>query len=61
MDNIPDCCYDYRYEAPTAKIVDTCIDCGEFIYEGEEYYDIRGMIICSKCMSEYKRESEIDD
>lgn len=56
MNNLPDCMYDYRYEASTARIVDTCMDCGEFIYEGDTYYDIHGMIICSTCINEYKKE-----
>ncbi|MFU0784273.1 hypothetical protein [Clostridium sp.] len=56
MDNIPDCQYDYHYEAPKAQIIDTCIDCGNFIYEGEGYYDIRGIILCEDCMREYKNE-----
>ncbi|MDF2883831.1 MAG: phiCTC2B 13 [Clostridiaceae bacterium] len=61
MDNLPETCYEYRPEQPKAKIVDTCIDCGEFIYEGEEYYDIHGMIICQSCMDDYKKDGEIND
>ncbi|MCR1933558.1 hypothetical protein NSA27_02425 [Clostridium tepidum] len=56
MDNLPDCCYDYRYEAPSAKIVDICNICGNNIYEGEEYYDFHGDIVCYDCSDEYIRE-----
>lgn len=61
MDKLPDCCYEYRPERPKACIVDTCMNCGEFIYEGEEYYDIDGKILCENCISECKKEGEIND
>ena len=57
---LPDCMYDYRFEAPKPRIVDTCIKCGEFITEGQEYYDISGMVICKECMNEYKCTAEVD-
>ncbi|PRR77663.1 hypothetical protein CLLI_22270 [Clostridium liquoris] len=59
MSNIPDCCYDYRYEQPQAQIVDTCDICGEGIYEGEEYYNICEMNICEDCILDFKKTAEI--
>ncbi|ASN68333.1 hypothetical protein 10S11_71 [uncultured Caudovirales phage] len=56
-----DCQHDYSYEAPKVKIVDACIGCGELIYEGEIYYDIKGMIFCKDCMKHYKRVGAIND
>lgn len=61
MNNLPDCMYEYRYERKEPRIVDTCLDCGEFIYEGDTCYDIHGMVICETCMSGYKKEALIDD
>lgn len=54
INDLPNCCYDYRHEERRVKIVDTCIDCGEFILEGDEYYDIRGMIFCEGCIKRYR-------
>lgn len=61
MNDLPDCMYDYRYEHPEAKIVDTCMDCGKFIYAGEEYYDIQGMIFCEDCMRNYRKNIRDDE
>ena len=61
MSDLPNCMYDYRHEAPSPRIVDTCIDCGEFIVEGQEYYDIHGMIICKDCLNEYKTIAEVEE
>lgn len=55
MNNMPDCCYDYRHEAPRRTIVETCMHCGDFIYTGEEYYDIRGMVFCKDCIDDFKK------
>ncbi|PRR70887.1 hypothetical protein [Clostridium thermopalmarium] len=60
MNNIPDCCYEYRYESEMAKVVDTCSECGCNIYEGDEYYDINGLILCQNCLSDYKREAQAE-
>lgn len=36
-----------------------CNDCE--IYEGEDYYDINGTIICEYCIHEYLKTAEVDD
>ncbi|WP_434302690.1 hypothetical protein [Clostridium botulinum] len=59
MVNLPDCCYDYRYEAPKVKIVDRCDICGNNIYEGDDYYYISHMNICNNCIDEFKKVGEI--
>lgn len=51
MDSI----YDYRYERRKAVMVDTCKECRYEIYEGEEYYDINGLILCDQCNSYFKK------
>jgi hypothetical protein len=51
---LPDCCYEYREEQPKARIIEACMDCDSDIYEGDEYYDIQGMVICTECMAKYK-------
>ncbi len=58
MDNIPDCQYDYKYERPQATIVDRCCMCGGDIFDGDEYYDINGKIICADCISECRHYAE---
>ena len=60
-DMLPNCCYDYRYEADEASIVDRCCECGANIYEGEECYDIHGEIICEDCMDDFKKEACLDE
>lgn len=61
MDNIPDCQYEYRHETLVSKIIDTCIECGDFIQESDDYYDIRGIILCEECMKLYKKGGRIND
>lgn len=56
---LPDCCYEYRYEAPKAKIANKCDICGEDIYEGETYYEIFDENICENCIKECRRYGEI--
>lgn len=58
MDNLPDCCYDYRYEVQTPKIVDNCNVCGYEIFEGEDYYKICNMKICENCIDDFKKIAE---
>lgn len=40
------------------QIVYYCSDCGEPIYEGDDYYEIAGDIICEKCIDNYKHTAE---
>lgn len=56
--NLPDCCYEYREVGSNAKFVDYCSDCGELIFEGEEYYDIRGMVLCMSCLAVYRKSGD---
>ncbi len=51
-----DCMYDNRPERTIAAVVDNCKDCGCDLYEGESYYDIEGMILCTECIEEYRKE-----
>jgi len=53
ISDLPNSCYDYRHEERRVKIVDVCLTCGEFILEGEKYYDVRGMRFCIGCMDDY--------
>lgn len=55
MSKIPDCMYDYRPEFPHNISVDTCNECGNQIYTGEEYFDIHGTIICEKCIDNFRK------
>lgn len=56
MDKLPNCMYDYRYEAPKAKVINTCTRCGGDICEGDEYYQFGTDVICEKCVNDYIRE-----
>lgn len=59
MNNIPDCMYNYRYEFEKASIVDNCCNCDCNICEGDEYYDIDGIILCEECIRDYKYTAEL--
>lgn len=50
--------YDCRYERSKPKIVDCCKECGYDIYEGQEYYDINGLILCKDCIEGFKKIGE---
>lgn len=51
---LPNSMYDYRPEYNKRKAIDKCSNCGCDIYEGEEYYDIKGLIICENCINDFK-------
>ena len=61
LDNLPDCCYYYRYESPKCTTVDNCDNCGCNIHEGEEYYYIQEINICKDCIAEFKKTAEMED
>lgn len=50
---LPDTMYDYRPEQPQAIEVDRCSQCGRSIFQGEEYYDFGGEVVCEECLDEY--------
>ena len=37
------------------KEVETCECCNGSIYDGEEYYNVDGTIICKECMNDFKK------
>ena len=37
------------------KEVEQCENCHGSIYDGEEYYDVDGTIICESCMDGFKK------
>ena len=41
-----------------AEVVEICCECGIKIYEGDDYYDIDGTILCEDCTAGYKRTAE---
>jgi len=43
--------YENPYEK-THKAVKSCCICGEKIYMGDEYYNLLGKDICTRCISE---------
>ncbi|AJA42832.1 hypothetical protein DP145_01570 [Clostridium tetani] len=59
MDNLPDCQYEYGYEAPIMQIAEECSICGHEIYEGDEYYHIDNLKICEDCILDFKKIGEI--
>lgn len=48
--------YDYRPEQPPAEVLDVCMVCNRYIFEGESYYDFSGDIVCKDCLSNYVKE-----
>lgn len=49
---------DDDYGASKRELVHVCECCDAGIYEGEEYYDIEGYIVCEACIHEYKKTAE---
>ena len=54
MTDLPDSCYDYRYEAPKAKAITKCDICGDAIYEGDSYFKIKDLTVCNDCINTFK-------
>lgn len=46
--------YDEDIERALEQGAILCHDCGEPIYEGEDYYDIGCHIYCEKCIEAFK-------
>jgi len=44
--------------APEPKPIEICLECGEGVYEGDEYFDSLDGSICKECMED-KDVSEI--
>lgn len=58
MANLSDSMYDYRHEQSKAEVVDVCMVCNRYIFEGERYYDFSGDIVCKDCLSDYVKEQK---
>ena len=58
MTDLPDSCYDYRYEAPKAKVYTHCDICGEPIYVGDSYFKIKVLVVCNDCINTFKTIAE---
>lgn len=59
--NLPDCSYDYRELENEEIEIDTCSECGCSIYQGEEYYDIGGQVLCCDCIYYFKKTAELQE
>lgn len=44
-------CHPRCPNAPELQVVFRCSDCGDEIYQGDQYIDIEGDIICSNCIN----------
>ncbi|MEY8764563.1 MULTISPECIES: hypothetical protein [Clostridium] len=51
---LPECCYEYRYCNPAAKVFTTCDVCGKNIFFGDSYYSIENLSICNECIDTFK-------
>lgn len=58
MENIPDCCYEYRFNREEPKDVAVCSICGFDIYAGEKYLPTGDKKICRECLDELMEEAE---
>ena len=47
-------------EEPQPVIVTECSNCGQDIFEGEEYYLVDGNNYCENCMEGFRKVGEID-
>ena len=53
--------YSERLDPPEARLFGHCDWCGDEIWEGYDYYDINGDIVCCDCIAGCKQEAWIDD
>ena len=58
MKNIPDCCYEYRFNREEPKAVAVCSICGFDIYAGEKYLPSEDRIICRDCLEDLMEVAE---
>lgn len=56
---LPETCYHYRFHIYEVDPVMECEICHQEIYEGDIYYDVKGLIMCTECISDCEREAEI--
>lgn len=54
-------CHPCCPNAPEPLIFAHCCDCGDEIYEGEDYFDFDGMPFCEVCVMGKKRIAELED
>lgn len=47
--------------APPPPVVFTCYNCGEPIYEGDNYYDIEGEAWCEECIDDALKTAELEE
>ena len=47
-----------RLDPPEPEILFFCAECGNEIYEGEEYWLLHGEIYCEQCIEDAKRFAE---
>ena len=55
---LTDFLYNGSYEMPTAQPIHSCYDCGDYIYDGEHYYEIDGCIVCEDCIVNFRKVAE---
>ena len=46
--------------APEPPTVFVCSGCGDFIYDGDDYYEVLGEQWCENCMNDMRRVAEYD-
>ena len=54
-------CHPRCPNAPEPPVVCVCSQCGEGIYEGDEFYDIHGEEWCENCIEDCVRTAEVDE
>ena len=47
--------------APEPPVYGECYECGEKIYDGDEYYDLGGNKFCEACVRGSYRTAEVED
>lgn len=47
--------------APEPPVFALCRECGEPIYDGDEYYEIEGRCYCEACVLNAYRTAEVED
>lgn len=41
------------------ELVEICCECGAKIFEGDDYYNIEGIVLCENCIDKFKMKGEV--
>lgn len=48
--------FEPRLDPPKPEVIAICMECGEAIYAGDEWYTIEGIDYCEECVNRFKHK-----